>query len=101
MPPCDFWHGDMRELDAYRIAYTRDVSYNNWVNGQYVKLAFEIAYSNCWAKNVGDRRNYINWEDPIKPDEKQSVVTKDNLEEEYRKRLSNTNEWLNAIIMGV
>ena len=89
----------MRLLEAYRIAYTRNVSYTAWVNGQYNNIAFSIAYGNAWAKNKSDIKEFPAWQDPIEKQEK-TIVTKDNLEQEFRKRHLQTNQFINSLLTG-
>ena len=94
MPLDDFWHGDMRLLGAYEKAYYRRVSFNAWENGKYVWEAITKAIYNGFDRGKTDKAEiYSQWVDPIKKAQK-TIITKDNLEEEFRKEQAELNAWL-------
>lgn len=98
MPLDEFWHGDMRLLEAYQIAYYRDVTYRAWVAGNYNMVAVEKGARNALAtKQEHIDRTWVEYKDIIKKEEK-TVITKENLEEEFRKSQINQNLWLNQLL---
>lgn len=93
MPLDEFWHGDMRLLGAYEKAYYRRTSYAAWENGKYVWEAITKAIYNGFGRGKTDKpETYSQWVDPIKKEK--PVITKDNLEEEFRKQQVELNAWL-------
>jgi hypothetical protein len=94
MPLDEFWHGDLRLLDAYQKAYIRDKSYTAWLNGVYVFEANSKAIANGNRTKKSDKvEQYEDWKDPIKK-LKKPIVTTENLEEEFRKQQAEQNAWL-------
>ena len=93
----DFWHGDIRLLDAYQKAYMRDKSYTAWINGAYVFESNSKAISNGNRSKKSDKvEQYDSWKDPVK--KKKKVITKENLEQEFRYEQFNQNSWLHDIL---
>lgn len=93
----DFWHGDMRLLNAYQKAYYRDVSYRAWAQGQADCVAFSTVMSNAFAKKGSQPKQYPTWTDPIEKLQKPKI-TKDNIEQEFRKQQAQQNAWLRNLI---
>lgn len=89
----EFWHGDMRLLEAYQTAYFRKVSYEKWLEGQYSLLAFGVTLSNAFAKKGTPQAKYPNWEDPMQKISKPKI-THENIEDEFRKEQINQQSWL-------
>ena len=88
-----FWYGDTRLLEVYRKAYTRNISYNAWLQGQQNYLAQSIALSNAFAKKGQKPIEYPQWKDPMQEVYKPKI-DKNNLEEEFRKKQSEQQAWL-------
>lgn len=93
----EFWHGDMRLLDIYQKAYFRNVSYSAWAQGQYTFVAFSTAMANAFAKKGTPPKQYPAWVDPIEKLQKPKI-TKDNIEQEFRKSQAQQNGWLHALL---
>lgn len=93
MSEYQFWHGDMRLLEVYQKAYYRDRSYNAWLQGQYNQVAYTVVMSNAFAKKGSKQAEYPQWKDPFEKFNKPKI-TKDNLEEEFRKQQSMQQAWL-------
>lgn len=89
----EFWHGDMRLLKVYQIAYYRDKSYNAWLQGQYNHVAYSVVMSNAFAKKGQKPAEYPQWKDPFEKFNKPKI-TKDNLEYEFRKQQAEQQSWL-------
>lgn len=97
MTEYQFWHGDMRLLESYRKAYIRNIHYISWCNGMYNRIAYEIGARNALASKKGDRNDkWIPFDDPIEKINKSEKpkLTKENLEEEFRKEQIRQQEWL-------
>ena len=94
MPLDEFWHGDLRLLEAYQKAYMRNVSYNAWFNGMYVRLAVETGAKNALATKKSERINdWVEYVDPIKENPFENI-TKETAEEIYREQQAKMNAWL-------
>ena len=93
MPLDEFWHGDMRLLSVYQKAYMRDVSYKAWLQGQFNYAAFGVVLSNAFAKKGQKQAEYPKWVDPFEKFDKPKI-TKENVEEEFRKQQAEQNAWL-------
>jgi hypothetical protein len=93
MPLHEFWHGDMRLLQAYEKAYKRDKSYTAWINGAHIFEASSKAISNGNRTRQSDPvLEYGDWKDPIqKPKPK---ITEENIEVEFRKQQADVMAWL-------
>jgi hypothetical protein len=89
----EFWHGDMRLLEARQKAYMRDVSYRAWVEGQHTSVAFSTVMANAFAKKGAKKAEYPAWTDPFEKISKK-VITKENIEEEFRIQQAQQNAWL-------
>ena len=93
MPLDEFWHGDMRLLEAYQKAYIRDKSYTAWINGVHTFEAnSKVSYNENRTKRSDKAQEYSDWKDPI--NKKKKKITKENLEQEFRKEQFNQNAWL-------
>ena len=97
MPLNEFWHGDVRLLDAYQKAYMRDKSYTAWLNGVYIFEADSKVSANANRTKRTDKvEQYGDWKDPIP--KKKKTITKENLEGEFRKVQFDQNAWLSAML---
>ena len=94
MPLDEFWHGDMRLLEAYQKAYLRDVSFNAWYQGQYNLSAFGVIMANAFAKKGQKPAEYPKWKDPIHKELYRPKITKENIEKEFRKQQADQSDWL-------
>ena len=98
MPLNEFWHGDVRLLEAYEKAYLRNKSYTAWLNGVYIFEATNKAVSNGNRTKKSDPiEQYNDWVDPIKKKQK-TQITQENLESEFRTSQANQNAWLRSIL---
>jgi hypothetical protein len=94
MPVDEFWHGDMRLLKSYQMAYYRNISYSSWLQGYYNFEAYSKALSNSnRSKKTDPVAQYSQWRDPM-ADLNKPKITKENLEEEFRKEQIRQNDWL-------
>ena len=89
----EFWHEDIRLLEVYQKAYYRNASYSAWVQGQYNHIAHAVVMANAFAKKGQQKAEYPEWKDPMEKYLKRKI-TKDNLEEEFRKQQAEQNAWL-------
>ena len=96
MPLHEFWHGDMRLLEAYARAYYRDRSYTAWLNGAREFEAHSKAISNGnRAKKSDPVLEYSDWQDPwetLKPKEK--TATPQNIDEAFLQQREEQQNWL-------
>lgn len=93
MPLDEFWHGDLRLLEAYQKAYIRDKSYTAWLNGAYIFEAnSKVSHNANRAKKSDKVEEYSQWKDPIA--KKKKIITRENLEVEFRKEQFGLNAWL-------
>lgn len=94
MPLDEFWHGDMRLLEAYQKAYYRDKNYTAWLQGSYSKVSVEMGVRNALAAKKKDRiSEWVELKDPMEKFSKPKI-TEDNLENEFRKQQANQQDWL-------
>lgn len=93
MPLDEFWHGDMRLLEVYRKAYTRDKCYTAWLNGKFDYAAFSVTMANAFAKKGQSKAEYPKWQDPIEKEEKPKPRNF-NAEYEFRKQQAEQQAWL-------
>lgn len=93
MPLDEFWHGDVRLLEAYHKAYIRDKSFTAWINGCHAFEAHSKAIANGNRTKKSDHvEQYNKWKDPIP--EKIIDISKEDLEKEFRESQYNQNCWL-------
>ena len=98
MPLNEFWHGDMRLLEVYQKAYYKNVTYTAWINGNYMMFAVEKGARNALAvKKEHIDRTWVDYVDITKKME-EPIITKDNLEEEFRKTHLEQNAWLSELL---
>lgn len=71
----------------------RDVSYRAWVEGQHTSVAFSTVMANAFAKKGAKKAEYPAWTDPFEKISKK-VITKENIEEEFRIQQAQQNAWL-------
>lgn len=83
----------MRLLEVYQMAYMRDASYKAWLQGQYSQIAFSVVVANAFAKKGQTPAEYPQWQDPFEKFTKPQI-TKENVEEEFRKQQAEQNAWL-------
>ena len=96
MPLDEFWHGDLRLLDAYQKAYYRDKSYTAWINGARIFEANSKISANENRRKTTDKvEQYSEWKDPF---ETKTKITQENLESEFRRQQFNQNAWLHNMI---
>lgn len=93
----EFWHGDMRLLEARQKAYLRDVSFRAWKQGQYTEIAISVVMANAFAKKGAKKETYPVWEDPI-VSVKKKAITKEDVEEEFRIQQAQQNAWLKNLV---
>lgn len=93
----EFWHSDMRLLDAYRKAFIRKTSYVAWLSGYYNNVGFEIGLSNLMAKKGQPRAKFPKFNDPIEH-EKKPKITEENIEFEFRKQQAKQQSWFHDLI---
>lgn len=94
MPLDEFWHGDVRLLEAYQKAYMRNVSYTAWFNGMYNRIAVEIGAKNALITKKSEHIDtWIDFVDPVIKTIDDGI-TKENLEEHYRVQQAEQNAWL-------
>ena len=97
MPLDEFWHGDIRLLEAYQKAYIRDKTYTAWINGSRIFEANSKVSANANRTKKTDKvEQYSEWKDPI--GKKKKIITNENLEEEFRKEQFGQNSWLHNIM---
>ena len=77
MPLNEFWHGDLRLLEAYRKAYIRNVCFVAWKQGDYNRIAMEIGAKNALATKKSEHIDrWIEFIDPIEKIEKAKLKEK-------------------------
>ena len=90
----EFWYGDLRLLNVYQKSYYRHTSYIAWLNGLRSFEAYTKAFANSnRAKKSDPIEKYDDWVDPIEKLSK-PIITKENLEYEFRKQQERQNSWL-------
>lgn len=82
MPVDEFWHGDIRLLKAYKIAYERSIHYSSWLNGARMFEAVSKAIYNGFGRKQGQSaEQYSDFKDPCPPKEEKPIITEDNIDE--------------------
>lgn len=95
MPLHEFWHGDIRLLEVYQKAYYRNISYSAWLQGAYNFEAYSKANHNLnRAKKSDPVEEYSKWKDPFERFKPKPIITKENLEYEFRKQQVEQQAWL-------
>ena len=88
-PLDEFWHGDMRCLEARRKAYIRDVCFRAWKQADYDRIAMEIGAKNAMATKKSEHIDrWIEFTDPIEKIEKANAKPNDLSVEQH-----NQNMW--------
>ena len=88
-PLDEFWHGDMRCLEARRKAYIRDVCFRAWKQADYDRIAMEIGAKNALATKKSERIDkWIDFTDPIEKIKKANAKPNDLSVEQH-----NQNMW--------
>lgn len=96
MPLDEFWHGDLRLLEAYQTAYRRDKSYTAWLQGAFVFEASSKAVANGNRTKRSDPvLEYSEWKDPI---EKKINIVQEEVEQEFRNIQAEQNAWLHNML---
>jgi hypothetical protein len=94
MTETQFWYGDERLLEVYKKAYMRDKSYTAWLQGAYTfEAQSKASYNANRAKKTDPAEQYSQWKDPCEKMYKPKI-TKDNLEQEFRKQQAEQQAWL-------
>lgn len=84
-------------LKARQIAYQRDKSYTAWINGLYTFEANSKVSHNANRTKKSDKvEEYSQWKDPVQ--KKKKIITKENLEQEFRKEQFGQNSWLHDML---
>ena len=96
MPLDEFWYGDMRLLDAYQKAYYRNVCFNAWKIGDYMREAVRIGASN--ALNKKQITKWVEFKDPMEKLEKKKPISKENMEIEFRQRQAQDKAFVQRIL---
>ena len=95
MTEYQFWHGDMRLLQAYQKAYLTNISYTSWQQGYYNNVAYSIVMSNAFAKKGSKPKEYPKWDNPVekmfKKAKRKKII---DVESEFRKQQIKQNAWL-------
>ena len=92
MPINEFWHGDIRLLQAYEKAYFRDVSLRAWYQGKYDFVAYGITMHNAFLKKGQQAEKFPDYVDPMERYEKPKIQQKD-VEQEYLQERINQQAW--------
>lgn len=97
-PLDEFWHGDLRLLEARQKAYIRDKSYTAWLNGARIFEANSKVSANANRTKKTDKvEQYDDWKDPVESIQK-NKVTKENIEQEFRNLQAEQNSWLHNML---
>ena len=94
MTPHQFWHEDMRLLEAYQKAYYTKTSYVAWLNGYYAFVGHSISLGNAFAKKGSKPKEFPKWENPMDKFKEKNKYKNINVEEEFRKQQIEQNAWL-------
>lgn len=96
MPLNEFWHGDMRLLEAYQTAYYRNVRYNAWCIGDYMREAVRIGVNNVLNKKQINK--WVEFKDPMEKLKKKKPISKEQMEIEFRERQRQDWEFTQKIL---
>lgn len=96
MGTSEFWHGDKRLFDAYQKSYYRRLYETAWVNGLYVNTAVQNMAGNMFAKKGAKPLEYPP--EPVDPFKQKKVITKENLESEYRDLQKQQNNFIRSLL---
>jgi hypothetical protein len=97
MPLDEFWHGDLRLLEAYQKAYMRDKSYTAWLNGARIFEAnSKVSVNANRTKKTDKVEQYDDWKDPVP--KKKKIITDENIEVNFRKEQFDQNSWLHDML---
>ena len=87
MPLDEFWHGDMRLMECYRIAYERKTHYTNWLNGLRMFEAISKAIYNGFNRKQGQNaEQYSDFKDPCERKVEKPIITEENIDEIHRQQ---------------
>lgn len=98
MPLDEFWYGDMRLLEAYQKAYYRNVCFNAWKIGDYMREAVYIGAHNALATKKSEMiTKWVEFTDPMEKLFKPKI-SKEDMEVEFRKRQAQDWEFVQKIL---
>ena len=93
-----FWYAEEKLLYVYQRAYIRDKTYSAWLFGMHNCEATRVAVQNSMRTKENDPiLKYGDYKDPFEISSKPKV-TKENIEEEFRKQHAMQNAWLKNLI---
>ena len=92
----EFWHEDKRLFEVYQKAYYRRLYENAWINGLYVNIAVQNTAGNILAKKGAKPLEYPH--EPFDPFKQKKVITKENLEGEFRDLQKNQNDFIRSLL---
>lgn len=82
MPLDEFWHGDIRLMECYKIAYERNATYTSWMNGARMFEAISKAIFNGFGKKNGQKsEQYSDYKDPFEQKVEKPIINEDNIDE--------------------
>lgn len=94
----DFWHSDLELLEAYKIAYERNVAYTAWQNGARVFEAISKAIYNGFGRKQGQTvQQFSDWKDPIQMPTSES---EENIDEVYLQQKIAENDFIRTYMQG-
>jgi hypothetical protein len=98
----DFWHGDLRLLKVYQQSYYRDVQYRAWWHGQYNYAGTQGAIYNGFSDKAKHSPykygEYKDFTTELYAKASKPKITKENLEQEFRKQQIEQQAWLHNLL---
>lgn len=92
----EFWHKDKRLFEVCQKAYYRDLYERAWINGIYTNISVQNTAGNMFAKKGAKPLEYPH--EPIDPFKQKKVITKENLESEYRDLQKSQNDFIRSLL---
>lgn len=92
----EFWHDDKRLFEVYQKAYYRRLYENAWLSGLYVNIAVQNTAGNIFAKKGEKPLEYPS--EPFDPFKKKKIITKENIESEYRNSQKEQNDFIRMLL---
>ena len=87
MPLDEFWHGDIRLMQCYQIAYERNLAYSSWQNGARMFEALSKAIYNGFGRKQGQQaEQFSEFKDPIERKTEKPIINADNIDEINRQQ---------------
>lgn len=78
----EFWHGDIRLMKAYKVAYERNSHYTSWLNGARVFEAVSKAIFNGFGRKQGQSpEQFGDFKDPCETKQEKPIITESNIDE--------------------